>query len=179
MRGLLPVAAAVLALALSGCGSYHWKSEVPKDMRTVSVPVFRNESDVTGLGSAVTRQVLREFERDATFSVRPAGDAALEVQGVVRDGGSRVVAHERKTGQRHLEHRLRAEAVVSVIDKRRGKVLVDDRKYVASTTYAGDDRVTGARDASGRLAEDFARQIVDDVLSMDFDGPGSKKGERR
>ena len=49
MRKILFVIVPVLALA--GCRtSYSWTSDVPKNLRTVSVPTFRNESDITELG---------------------------------------------------------------------------------------------------------------------------------
>jgi hypothetical protein len=56
-------------------------------------------------------------------------------------------------------------ADVSLVDRRNGKVLVDNRQYHAETTFFSDtDIVTTRRDAAGRLAEDLARQIVDDVV---------------
>ena len=68
---------------------------------------------------------------------------------------------------RTREHRFSAAAVVSVIDRRNNRILIDNRKYSASTTFlVNDDIVTGERDASGRLGEDLARQIVDDVLTV-------------
>jgi len=136
-------------------------------MRTVSVPTFRNESDVTELGDVVARQVLREIQREGTFTVARSDDAALEVQGIVKEASSSVVAYERRTGARNRERRFAMTASVSVVDRRGGKVLVDGRKYKASTSFlVNDDVVTGERDASGRLAEDIARQIVDDLLAL-------------
>ena len=157
----------VLGVAvLSGCAHYTWKSGVPEDMRTVSVPVFRNEGSVTGLGSEITRQVLREFEREGTLKIASSGEAALEVQGIVKDADSSSVAYGRKSGQRNREFRLRSTAIVSFVDKKSGKVIVNNKHYTASTTFvAGDDMLTGERDASGRLAEEFARLIVDDALN--------------
>ncbi len=167
--------AAVLALAFSGCG-YTWRPSVPDDMRTVAVPVFRSTVDVTGLGSEVTRQVLREFQREGTFRIARLEDAALEVQGELTASESPTVAYERRTGARMREHRFAATAKVSFIDRRTGRVLVDGRTYRAETTFlANDDILTGERDASGRLAEDFARQIVDDALGLNW-APGAGAG---
>ena len=45
---------AMLALC-AGCASYTWRSSVPSGMRTVSVPTFRNETDVTELGAVAAR----------------------------------------------------------------------------------------------------------------------------
>lgn len=167
---LLKVIVPLLALAASGCGSYSWKPSVPSDYRTVSVPTFANDSDVTELGSVVTRQVLREFERDGTYRIASVGSSAVEIQGRIRSGESKVVAYERNTGARNREHGFDVVAVVSFIDKRNGRVLVDNRRYKAHTTFlAGHDVLTGQRDASGRIAEDLARQIVDDALGLKFE----------
>ena len=85
----------------------------------------------------------------------------VEVVGELKKASSATVAYERRTGARTREHRFSAAAVVSVIDRRNNRILIDNRKYSASTTFlVNDDIVTG------RLGEDLARQIVDDVLTV-------------
>ena len=181
MNRHLPVASLLCAMVLAflaGCAGYNWKPSVPEAMRTVSVPVFVNESGVTGLGSEITRQTLREFEREGTMRIRRTGQSAIEVQGVVKSSLSRIVAYERKTGSRNREHEFKVVAEVSVIDKRAGTVLIDNRRYTARTAFFGhDDKLTGEREASGRIAEDLARQIVDDVLAMKWDSPTADSAE--
>ncbi len=160
---------ALIALLCAGCAQYSWKPSVPEDARTVSVAVFRNSSDVTELGSAVTRGILREFQREGTYSIASRDDAALEVQGEIKSAKSGQVAYERKTGARSREYRFAVTAVVSFIDRRTGKVLVDSRRYTADTTFlANDDILGGERDASGRLADELARRIVDDAVSLEW-----------
>ena len=171
MKAVGRIAAFALLALAAGCGAYRWKPDVPADMRTVSVPVFRNDGDLTGLGGEVARQVLREIGREGTFRIAADGDAAIELQGSVSSSTPKVVAYERKTGARNREHSLSATARVSYVDRRAGKVLVEDRRFTARTTFlAGDDVLTGARDAEGRLAEDLARQIVDDLLAYRWKG---------
>ena len=160
---------ALIALcAMCGCGTdYRWRSSVPEDARTVSVPTFRNESDVSELGAVASRQILREFQREGTFRIRTNGDAALEVQGVIKSASPTLTAYNRRLGGRIAAYEIGAEAEVSVIDKRTRRVLVDNRKYRAQTAFtAGQDRTTAARDASGRLMDDLARQVVDDILNL-------------
>ena len=154
--------------ALCGCGTdYAWRSSVPDDMRTVSVPTFRNESNMQEAGAVAARQLLREFQREGTFSVRGADDAALQVQGTIVSASGGMTAFDRRQGLRLGAYDLRVAATVSVVDKRRGKVLVDNRSYSAVASFAAaDDISTAERDASGRAMEDLARQIVDDVLSL-------------
>ena len=138
-------------------------------MRTVSVPTFRNESDLQEAGAIAARQVLREFQREGTFAVRGPDDAALQIQGTIVSVGGSVAAYDRRHGLRIGGHDVSARATVSVVDKRSGKVLVDNRVYNAVASFAaGQDVTTAQRDAAGRLMEDLARQIVDDVLSLDL-----------
>lgn len=156
------------AMLLFGCAtSYSWRSEVPTEMRTVAVPTFRNDSSLTEFGSLATRQVLREFQREGTFSIRPSGDAAIEIQGTIKLIRLGVLAYNRRLNLRTSSDEFTATAEVSVIDKRNGCVMIDNRQYSARTTLTlGKDNETAKRDASGRLADDLARQIVDDVLKL-------------
>jgi len=154
---------------LFGCGStYGWRrTTVPTDVRMVYVPTFRNESATPELGAIAARQLLREFQREGTFKIASEDDAAIEIQGVIKDAGAGVVARDRRSGSRKASYSLDAMAEISVIDKRSRKVLIDNRKFSATATFtAGGDMATAKRDASGRLAEDLARQVVDCVLGI-------------
>ena len=174
MKKILP--AVIAALALAGCANYRWTSPVPADMRTVSVPTFRNETDLVELGAVTTRQVLRELQREGTFKIASADDAAVEVQGVLKTASAGLIYYKREMSMRAYEQRLVISAEVSFVDRRSGKVIVDNRKYVAETTYFSDaDMATSRRDASGRAAEDLARQIVDDVVSCRWDNAKAKE----
>ena len=163
---ILPLVAALGLMA--GCGtSYAWRPSVPEAQRTVSVPTFRNESDVAELGAVATRQLLREFQREGTFSIRASGDAVIEIQGVIKAATAGVTGYDRRSGMRAGAYEFIAVADVSVVDKPAGKVLVNNRQYTARANFsAAQDRTTARRDASGRAMEDLARQVVDDVLGL-------------
>lgn len=153
---------------LGGCASeYAWTPSVPSEMRTIAVPTFRNESGVVELGPVMSREVLREFQREGTFSIGRSDDAALEVQGVVKGVSENGESYNRRAGYRTSAYEFTAEVDISIIDRKNSKVLVNNRRYVAHTTLtAMQDISTAERDASGRLAGDLARQVVDDVLNL-------------
>lgn len=161
----------VAAASLCGCASsYRWRPAVPAEMRTVAVPTFRNDSDLQEIGAVAARQVLREFQREGTFAVRTSAEAAVEVQGEVLSISSSNVAYNRRSRLRIAGYEMQGRFRVSVVDRKSGKVLVDNRVYSAQATYAaGSDASTANRDASGRLAEDLARQVVDDVLGLKWE----------
>lgn len=162
--------AALAAGILAGCGtSYSWRSGVPEGKRTVTVPTFANETDVTELGAVAARQLLREIQREGTFRIASDGDAALEVQGVVKKLSTGAGIYDRRTGMRYYGFTLRAVAEISVVDKARRAVVVDSKLYVAEAPVtSSQDLMTSKRDASGRLMDDLARQVVDDLLELKF-----------
>ncbi len=152
----------------SGCATdYRWTLDVPEKMRSVAVPVFRNESAVVELGPVMTRETLREFQREGTFSIKRVDDAALEVQGIIRGVSVNGESYNRRSGFRTSAYEMTAEVLVSIIDHVSSRVLIDNRKYTARTTVTVmQDMSVAERDASGRLAGDLARQIVDDVTNL-------------
>lgn len=156
------------ALATAGCAStYSWRSSVPEEKRTVSVPTFVNDSEIMEVGALSARQVAREFQREGTFSLASSEDAALEIQGRIVKVSAAQTGYSRRQSSRYYSYSLTMKAEVSVIDKANGKVLVNNRPYRAyTTTSMSQDATTAERDASGRLADDLARQIVDDVLNL-------------
>ena len=164
------LSSAVLFLAaLAGCASYRWTSSVPEELRTVAVPVFENRTSSAELGPIFTQYVLREFQREGTFSIRRSGSSALEVQGSIVKASRDPAAFNRGYGSRASEYRYTVTAEVSLINKDTGKVLLNNRRYVAETTFlTRGDLLTTQRDAAARIAQEFARQIVDDVTAFPY-----------
>ncbi len=162
---------ALVVLLSSGCASYTWKSNVPNDKRTVFVSAVRNESEVLEMGNVLSRQLAREFQREGTYKLSDAENCALEVQCTIKVLPLNLLLNtDRESNSRRRSWRYKAEAIVSFIDKKAGKVLVDNRKYEGYTSfYSDNDLLSAKRGASGRIAEDIARQIVDDALDLKWE----------
>ena len=175
----LVAALASVSMAAGCASSYSWRPNVPEKFRTVSVPEFRNESQLNELGATMTRQMLREFQREGTFKIKRAGDAALEIQGTVKQVSSSSGGYNRRIGMRYNAYEMKVMAEVSVIDKINGLVLVDNRMFTAETEFtAGQDLSTSERDAAGRVADHLARQVVDMVRSLKFEDGESRKEQK-
>lgn len=163
-------------IALCGCSSYRWTSRVPEEIRTVAVPVFENRTLSAELGPIVSQYVLREFQREGTFSIRRSGDSSIEVQGSIVKADRRPVSYDRAYGSRASEYRYLVTAEVSIVNKDSGRVLQANRKYVGETTFlVQGDLLTSQRNAAQRIAQDLARQIVDDVVSYPYNRPGESE----
>ena len=98
-----------------------------------------------------------------------ADDTGFGVSGVVTKADFSPIAYERGYGMRAGEFRCFATVEVSIVDKDNGKVLQANRPYSAETTITVQgDLLTAKRNAVPRLANEFARQIVDAVLSYPY-----------
>lgn len=184
MKSVFLVAALGALALVAGCAGYTWGTSVPEEYRTVSVPVFENLTEVSELGTFVTQYALREFQREGTFKVAHSGDAAVEVQGVLRKMDREGVSYDRARGMRTAEFRYMIVADVTYVDKRKGKVLLERKGLTAETTFlTQDDLLTGQRNAAQRIASDLGRQIVNEALSLPFvrsqKGTGAVEGVQK
>ena len=165
-------------LAICGCANYRWTSSVPEELRTVAVPVFENRTASAELGSIVSRYVLREFQREGTFTIRRSGGSSIEVQGSIVKAERHPVSFDRAYGSRADEYRYLVTAEVSIINKDAARVLQSNRHYTGETTFlVQGDLLTAQDNAAQRIAQDIARQIVDDVVSFPYDS--AEKPEKK
>ncbi len=167
MRSIFYSVALFAFALLSGCAGYTWGTSVPKEYRKVSVPVFENLTIVSEIGPIVTQYTLREFQREGSFKIVRPEDAAIEVQGTLRSMSRDGVSYDRGRGMRVSEYRYVVFADVVFVDKRNGKVLLERKGIKGETTFlTNDDLLTGQRNASFRVADDIARQIVNEALAL-------------
>lgn len=177
MKSILLSAALGALMFVSGCAGYSWGTSVPKEYRTVAVPVFENLTEVSELGPIVTQYTLREFQREGTFKVARPADAAIEVQGSLRKMMRGGVSYDRGFDMRATEYRYVILADITYVDKRNGKVLLERKGVQAETTFlTQNDLLTGQKNAAARIANDLARQIVNDAVALPFVRSGKGTG---
>jgi hypothetical protein len=171
------MAASAAAMLFAGCAGYSWGTSVPEAYRKVSVPVFENLTTASEIGQIVTQYTLREFQREGSFRIVRPEDADIEVQGVLSYMGRDGVAYDREQGMRASEYRYVIVADVTFVDKKNGKVLLERKGIKGETTFlTNDDLLTGQKNASFRIADDIARQVVNDALALPFPGDGKGTG---
>ena len=165
------------AMMLSGCAGYTWGTSVPEEYRKVAVPVFENLTSTAELGPIVTQYTLREFQREGSYRIVRPEDAVIEVQGVIRDLSRVGVAYDRGRGMQAQEYRYAVSVDVSFVDKKNGKVLLERKGIKGETTFlTNDDLLTGQKNASFRIADDIARQIVNEAVALSFPDAGKRSG---
>jgi len=165
---LLPASLALLVLA--GCG-YHTvgaATHLPPGVKTLSVPVFSTRTDLNGTERIMTEAVLREFAARTRMRVTPASsaDADAVLHGEILQESVSPLTYNLATQQ---SSSFLITIVVSVtLNSSDGNVLYKNANYVFRQQYQSTaDLPTFIQEdpaARQRLARDFARQLVADVL---------------
>jgi hypothetical protein len=177
-----PRLTSLLALALfpllSGCAGYRLGNISGKELqgvRSVYVPVCKNESFTPEIQVTVTNAILRAFDNDGTLqtSQQPGSDSQLDVvikrvtrtpSRSVRRVGLNPITKLPETQANVLvtaEYELKIEAEVTFLNRKVGRNILE-KKIVAGTTdyFVQNDQIESERQALPQAAEDLGRHIV-------------------
>lgn len=151
---------------LSGCATYYVTSSVPEELRTISVPIFENKTGYPEFGVIATQYTLREIQREGTLSIAPLDSASLKLLCSV-NFEKHPVNFNRSYGSRASEYRYKLIASVTLVERSTGKLLLDNVRVEAGTTFlTHDDMLTGMQNAAPRISKELSRAIVDMILAL-------------
>jgi len=160
--------AAGLVLAAAGCGySFRGKTNnLPSDVRTISVALFKNATGETRIESIFTDQVIFQFTRSQILRVVDEGQADSVLRGVITRADVEDVAYTaRETSQRR---RIVVEVKAWLLRKRDNKLLWQRPRLKQQRTYqvGASPQVTEANklEAINELAESMAQTMHDSVF---------------
>jgi len=163
----MPLFLVTALLTAAGCSTYTFTSAVPEELRTIAVPVFENASGYPEIDAVVTQCVLREFQREGTFKIRPLNHASLKLLGKLVKTETQSLNYDRNYGSRTSEYRYTLVAEITLVERGTGKLLIDAMPVKANTTFlTHGDMLTGMQDAYPRIAKELARAIVNAVLAQ-------------
>lgn len=158
--GLLTVAAAVLA---SGCG-YTFNSSRSQPVRTVSVPMFDNQTYYHGLEAELTDAVIKEIQRRTPWVVTSASSAETTLTGTITSVGLRTLTISAKTGL------VQEQAVEMTLEfawrDASGNILVARKNFKSLESFV-PERGTNERIELGEHAavQEMAHAIVAELRS--------------
>ncbi len=162
--------AALLLLFSSGCG-YHTAGhnvQLPRNVKTIAVPAFKNETTTYRIEQMLTASVVREFITRTHYSILndASGDADATLRGTVLSTSASPLAYDTATG--------RAASVLVVVSMkvtlsdRQGKVLYQNPAYLFREQYEVSQDLQSFFEedspAFRRLSQDFARTLVSNIL---------------
>ncbi|MEI7657964.1 MAG: LPS assembly lipoprotein LptE [Phycisphaerae bacterium] len=164
----LALAACLPACLLVACASdarqgYAFGTGFPADVKSVSVPIFRNASTSPGIEADVTEAIIKELQRAGGMTITSAQGADTTLTGVITDVRMKRLSVRSGTG---LIQELAYQITVNFDwkDERTGKVLTSRRDFVATDTFVpatgvGERIDTGRLAATSRLARDLVNEL--------------------
>jgi outer membrane lipopolysaccharide assembly protein LptE/RlpB len=158
------------ALVLAGCG-YHTAGKavrLPASVRTISVPVFINQTQIYRIEQVLTRDVVRELVgRTHYHVVNDSGRSAdVVLKGTVVSAQAQPLTYDAQSGRI-------SSAVVTVsmkvsLSDHQGRVFFENQNYTFRQQYQVSREVTSFFEeetpALQRISQDFARTLVSDIL---------------
>ncbi len=159
-----------IAVTISGCG-YHTVGhtvQLPDTVKTIAVPVFKNETLTYRIEQMLTASVVREFTTRTHYRILNDGgaDADATLRGTVLSTTASPLTYDTATG--------RAASVLVVVSMkvtlsdRNGKVLYQNPAYLFREQYEVSQDLTSFFEedspAYRRLSQDFARTLVSNIL---------------
>lgn len=158
------------ALALGGCASdpsqgYAFSSTYGTEIRTVAVPVFRNETFASGIETHLTEAIIKEIQRTTPWVVTGESDAETVLTGTIVSSDLRALSMGRKTG---LVQEMSVRMVVDFtwVNNRTGQAILTRENFAAAETFVPTRR-SGERLETGEHAtvQELAREIVRELRS--------------
>jgi outer membrane lipopolysaccharide assembly protein LptE/RlpB len=164
------LAACLILLTTTGCG-YHTAghaTQLPEDVKTISVPAFVNDTTTYRIEQMLTSSVVREFTTRTHYHIlnntSDAADATLS--GVVLSTSATPLTYNSSTGQA-ASVLVVVSMKVSLTD-RQGKVLYQNPSYLFREQYEVSQDLASFFEedspAYRRLSQDFARTLVSNIL---------------
>lgn len=155
--------AAIVCFCFSGCLGYHIGPVKPaylKDIHTISVPTFKNETLIPRVEVLVTGTVIKQIQQDGTYRVGndDNADAILkaEITRISRTPARSVRGNVLATTEFNLSMRVKYRLV-----SRDGQVLSPPAEAVGTTSFfVGNDVVTDERQALPIATEALAVRLV-------------------
>jgi outer membrane lipopolysaccharide assembly protein LptE/RlpB len=160
----------VLLVAGAGCG-YHTAGhavQLPKNVKTIAVPAFVNETSTYRIEQMLTSSVVREFTTRTHYHIlnTPGEAADATLRGTVLSTSASPLTYNSTTGQA-ASVLVVVSMKVSLTD-RQGKVLYQNPSYLFREQYEVSQDLTSFFEedspAFRRLSQDFARTLVSNML---------------
>ena len=149
---------------LAGCAGYHVgpSSEQIAGERSVSVPLFQNETREPRIAETVAQALRRHVQRDGTLRLSTHGTADIVLSGVLVDYYRKNLSFQTNDIITPRDYVAQMTARVTAIEG--GKTLFE-REFIGHTTIRlANDPAQAEMQALPMIAEDLARRIAEALV---------------
>lgn len=166
-RGVMCIVAAA-ALWCQGCSSdptrgYAWGSTYSDQVRSVSVPIFKNQTHAAGLETQLTEALIKQIQQNTPWVVLAEGSADTTLQGTITNVDFERLSVTPGSGLVQ-EQAVRIEIRFDWVDNRTGQLLVSRDRFSAVSVFVpsrltGERAEIGQRGAIAELAEGVVSEL--------------------
>jgi outer membrane lipopolysaccharide assembly protein LptE/RlpB len=157
-RGLLVILVTVL---VAGCG-YSFRGNVPDHIKTVAVPIFKNNTQAAGVENVITSAIVAAFSNSGRLKVVPADQADSILEGEIVGYSVQGTAFDRNA----TIQAYRLQVVLNVVfrDVRENSVLWREQGLTQASDFSVQgqvsDTIARVGDAGGQAAAEIGRKVV-------------------
>ena len=152
-----------LAVSLGGCAGYRIgeiKPQYLKDIHSIAVPTFKNNTFIPRIEALVTNTVIKQFQQDGTFRITREAQADAILRCTITSVGRNPARSVRGNVLATTEFNLGLLVTYTLIG-RDGKPLTGPTGVSGTTSFfVGSDVTTEERQALPLAAEDMAVRLV-------------------
>lgn len=152
-----------LAVSLCGCagiGGYKNESLFPRDVSSVCLKMFDNQSFRRGVEYELSDALAKRIEAETPYKIVSNADIAdTTISGQITSIGELSLSTDRDIGV-VLEKEVEVRAVVTWKNLKTGELLIDHVPVVASASYS-EFQMQDFKYASSLAANNLARKIVE------------------
>lgn len=152
-----------LAVSLGGCAGYRIgeiKPQYLKDVHSIAVPTFKNNTFIPRIEALVTNTVIKQFQQDGTFRITREAQADAILRCTITSVGRNPARSVRGNVLATTEFNLGLLVTYTLIG-RDGKPLTGPTGVSGTTSFfVGSDVTTEERQALPLAAEDMAVRLV-------------------
>lgn len=161
MKALFAVALG--SLCLSGCLGYHIGPVKPyylRDIHTLSIPTFKNQTLFPRIEVLVTNTVIKQFQQDGTFQIRGDEDADATLKGEIMRIDRSPSRSVRGNVLATVEFVLVMRVKYTLIGRNGAPLSGPTEVFGTTSFFVGTDVTTDERQALPLATEDLAKSLV-------------------
>ncbi|HIF02683.1 MAG TPA: hypothetical protein EYQ84_04965 [Nitrospinaceae bacterium] len=155
----------VVVFLFSSCG-YHlsgYGSSLSPNIRTISIPVFKNSSNEPNIQRDVTDAVRRAFISDGRLNVADSKKADLLIRGTLTDYQLRAVAFNSEDSAE--EYIVRIGVQITIYNRIKKKIIFE-QKFTTQWNYRATSSVVGSQLEKFMALREAYDDLADRLVSL-------------
>lgn len=160
----IAAALSLLLLTFSGCAGYrvgNISGQEVQGVKSVYVPMAKNQSFTPEIQATVTSAVVRRFDNDGTLQTLASEHADSELDITITEVRMNPVRSTQDNVLITAQYQVEIKAKVTFINRRTGRTVFKDSQFSGvALYYVGQDVQEGKRQALPSAAEDLGYNIV-------------------